>query len=1067
MTQKGIALVFPSNHPDEQQIVLNVLNELGMQMALPNDPSLQNGDLRVVIIDRPAALAAKICNNLRKQETFSKTTMLALLDRTDPEVTAQLSALSVDFSVKPVGAKALTRYLGKRVGESATAVTDRLVQPPPDDSVRGSATTVIESSGSAAAVQLATAQPAPQLEDMIPNCDHLLPRVTGPLTLVKGGIRCIACQKWQVRREDAFCARCGTAMTRLDVLADKMTFEPFGSHRVGQNFGIQNEGQNPLWMCFKVLANKELERRFCLHTNLATLDGGRGGFLQVIFDARDLDLTSQYEAALEIASNDTSRGNQRIRLIVERLAIPRVTLPPRFTYVLGVENKWEFTIANDGGGALIVTRVSLDGAELEQTAPVIVRGNQTTLARVRVPAMDWAAGLHTAELTCEFERSESKKLSVTIEAVRPARLTTQPAEIEFGVVSTRRERRLPLTLINSGGEELVIEAFESEAQWLECLAGVPVRIAPGGASIADVRVRSKDALTGDQSAQLAVRSNSYDTRLMNVICAANFVAPEDYEEYIGIDFGTTASCVAVLDKDGRPKVIALDADIPGGSPTVKIMPSVLYFHPDGQVSAGREAQEQAMIQPANAVTSIKRVLGSSQQHELAGRQYNATQLTARVIEELVRRTEDGLFELGEYKSPRRAIVTVPIEFYDNQRRALLEACKQTGLEMGTQSKHGVVIDEAQAAALYYLHRTGGAAREDGPELLLIFDFGGGTLDCALIELEINHELGKTRFKTLAGHGDPRLGGEDIDWAIARLLAKRAREEFPEFDANCVSEQDIITRKYRRPEIAEAAHLTRARFKRQAEAAKIALSEATAAEVAVSPLLRVDPSPLQPYLVNGSGTVRFETSFSRSDLEGVLEPFLLRASRVIETLCHRAGRAPSEVNTVLHVGRTSYLPLVSERINALLPGAEDRSELVEPKLCVALGAAFWGHIKDRPSADFEFEGVANRTVHDIGYLDLVNIKEVFRDVFPAQTEFPCEKTIELRRAGDWIDLRLAENRGKEESVADNPEIALIGRVRIDVRGIKAERVPVRFAIDENRVVEITANGQTQRIEFGEE
>src|SRR5260370_41488344 len=104
------------------------------------------------------------------------------------------------------------------------------------------------------------------------------------------------------------------------------------------------------------------------------------------------------------------------------------------------------------------------------------------------------------------------------------------------------------------------------------------------------------------------------------------------------------------------------------------------------------------------------------------------------------RTEKVLFELGEYKTPRRAIVTVPVEVFDNQRRALLEACKMVGLEMRASSKHGVVIDEAHAAALYYLSRKKVEdIAESGPERLLIFDFGGGTLDCALIEIDAAEE----------------------------------------------------------------------------------------------------------------------------------------------------------------------------------------------------------------------------------------------------------------------------------------------------------------------------------------
>jgi molecular chaperone DnaK (HSP70) len=444
-------------------------------------------------------------------------------------------------------------------------------------------------------------------------------------------------------------------------------------------------------------------------------------------------------------------------------------------------------------------------------------------------------------------------------------------------------------------------------------------------------------------------------------------------------------------------------------------------------------------------------------------------LTAKVIEQLLLRAEDGLFALGEYMTPRRAVVTVPVEFFDNQRRALLEACERAGLEMHTSSKHGMVIDEAHAAALYYLSRKAQVLTEGQPERLLVFDFGGGTLDCALIEIESVE--GRVRLKTLAPGGDPRLGGEDIDWALAGLLAGKAKAAYPDFDINCLGDEQKFRHHYHIPVLEEAAYRTRAKFKRQAEIAKISLAEAeaNAVEVSIQPLLRIGATPLEPFMMNGQGWVRFDVTVERDELEAVIEPFLQRASRVVETLCQRANLPLEEVHTILHVGRTSLLPVVREHINDLLPNAEDLSDLIEPKLCVALGAAFWGYIKDQPNANIEFVGGANRTIHDIGYIDTPVssglLRQVFVPVFPSQTEFPCEKVIEFAHTKDWVNLQLAENRGKNLIVEGNPEIKKIGKVRIDARGGSSDsHLAVRFAIDENRVLEITTHGQTQTIEM---
>jgi molecular chaperone DnaK len=462
-------------------------------------------------------------------------------------------------------------------------------------------------------------------------------------------------------------------------------------------------------------------------------------------------------------------------------------------------------------------------------------------------------------------------------------------------------------------------------------------------------------------------------------------------------------------------------------------------------------------------------LGRRYKETLAGREFDATELTSKVIEQLVLRTEDGLFQLGEYKTPRRAVVTVPVEFFDNQRRALLAACELAGLETHALSKHGIVIDEAHAAALYYLSKKVQLAVEGEPERLLIFDFGGGTLDCALIQIE--SVGGKILFKTLAPGGDPRLGGEDIDWALVGLMADKAKQVYPDFDINCLGDEQKFDHNYRVPSLAEAAYRTRARFKRQAEVAKISLASAQAIELSVQPLLRIGATPLEPFMMNSQGWARFDVTLTKEDLETVLEPFLRRAVSAVETICQRAKTFPEDIHTILHVGRTSLLPIVRERINSLLPNAEDRSNLIEPKLCVALGAAFWGYIKDQPNANIEFVGVANSTIHDIGYIDTPvssgSLRQVFVPVFPAQTEFPCEKVIEFPRTKDWLNLPLAENRGKNLIVEGTSEIKKIGKVRIDARGVTAPHLAVRFAIDENRVLEITANGLTQTIEMMDE
>jgi molecular chaperone DnaK len=1095
MNQGRRALVFASN-TGADPVLMDALQRYALTPLWPWELADQSIDVALIIIDRPQQNAVKICANVRTQERFSGVQVLLLLDSLEDEYKSQLSAFDADIIFKPIKGQALQRYLSSKLQAPAKANTNPLEDqqsvarspgveiglernneqiaagmesstvPYGEEKQKAVASSpapleanVMDSIG--VAVSKAKCESVPLLQDIIPTSNRLLRGTAGPLPNIKGGVLCSNCHAWACRREDAFCSRCGQPLATLASLTEAIRFEPLGDHRVGGLVEFKNAGQNPLRMSFKVLSSNQLENRFSLHTTTALLDGGSVEELLIAFDACGLDLTTSYRADLEITSSEKGRLTRRIELLVDRLAKPRVIAEKVCQFVIGIENEWEFELANDGGGTLSLLKVILDEIALDLFEPIVVKGGHTRPVRLPIPNLDLSTGKHPLRMRWEFEHYSAVVLEIIASVARPPRLTAQPSELDFGVVSTNRSRRYPLTIFNAGGEDLVVESLSPSVNWIECLVDLPLHIPPGAPRIFDLRVQGSSILAGDREGTITIHSNSYNNSAQPVPFRAAFVEPEPYEEYIGIDFGTTASCVAVLKKTDngfQPVVIGLDRVEANSSADPRIMPSVLYFHDDGQVSAGRDALNHSSIQPANAVTSIKRVLGIKHTQVFAGQEYNATQLASKIIDQLVVRTEDGLFQLGQYKTPRRAVVTVPVEFFDNQRRALLEACKLTGLEMESHTPKGIVIDEAHAAALYYLSKRAEAVENAGRERVMIFDFGGGTLDCALIEIETADE--KILLKTLALGGDPRLGGEDIDWALVGRLADIAKKDHPEFNLDCLGDESRLKYKFRVPALEQAALRTRAAFKRQAEIAKIALGVALSVELKIEPLLHLNASPLEPFIMNGLGQASLQTILSREDLEMVLAPLVGRAVGVVETVCQRAGVLPDSIDTILHVGRTSLIPMVRQQINSALFKAEDRSHLIEPKLCVALGAALWGYIKDKPSANIEFVGGSNRIIHDIGYLDFKGMKEVFVPVFPAQTEFPVGRVIEFSGEKKTLELRLAESHGKGANGSINYEI--IGTARIDTRAVSTPRVAIEFALDENRMVQIRFGGCVQQI-----
>ncbi len=998
---------------------------------------IEEVEAALAIIDRPAQSSLKICANLRKQDRFLKIPLLVLLEPSEGSARADFADFGADIMFKPAQALALERYFRRILPSSETEAT-----APPE-----------QKKSKSKGEKKSPPQPtAPMLPDITATPSHPLRAIEVETTPHKGGVVCLNCHAWECRREDAHCSRCGVALVALEILTPVLSFEPIGSRRVEQLIQFKNNGVNPALIEFRLKAAGTLENRFSLSVQNASLPAKSSGELVVTLDARELDLDSGYRADLEIVSNDALHPLRLVEMAVERLAVPKVVARKKYPFLIGSDNEWDFQLVNEGGGTLKLMRIALDQTELNH--PICsVRGGQSLDIRLPIPNLDIAAGTHKKKLLWEFEHYSAVALDLEIEALRPARLTPQPAEMDFKVISTRRAQRLALELNNAGGEELMISSVESSVEWARCLAETPLRIGSGSTRIVEVEVYGGGQAEGDQTGEIILRSNSYPNPAQSIPVRAKFVEPSPYEEYIGIDFGTTASCVAIFEK-GRPVVIELDH----ASDNPCIMPSVLYFNGDGSVVVGRAALQQAIIQPANAVASIKRALGAKQRRMIAGREHTPTELASKVISQLAARTEDGLFRRGYYKTPRKAIVTVPVEFSDSQRRALIEAYSLAGLEMEDSTHHAIVRDEAHAAALYYLIRRTEQTEEKPCERVMIFDFGGGTLDCVLIDIEA--EDGKIRFNTLALGGDPMLGGDDIDWAIVRLLSNKAKEEYKDFDSDCLGDERAFENRYRAPEILESAYRTRAAFKRQAEAAKIALITESSVDARIDQLLSKRPALLEPFLMDGSNRAQLQVSIDKAEFEEAIAPLVTRAVEVVKTVCHRAGAEPETINTILHVGRTSLVPAVRESVNEFLWDADDRSDIIPPKLCVAMGAAYWGYLKDQPSANIEFTGMSNRLIHDIGYLDVRGVRSQFINVFPARTQFPCEKIEMISRNKEWINIRLAENRGADP--ASNGNLEETGLARIDARSMAGDKIEVRFAINENRVLEITVNGRAQRI-----
>jgi molecular chaperone DnaK len=1137
MTQTRSAVVFTNSSTGPSPLLAESLRQAGIVPVLPHQlPGNSNG-ISMIIVERPLERAETICANLRKYQEYAQMPILVLADTADPARLPRFKELNAVVLPPPLTEAAVRKFLTNKLSElSAPENQDGAPPPQPDAGAPASAPPQPDApkraeSPSQKADPAAAKRPAPQpatagvgihtatptpkgapavtprpaagaeptprppaakevrkaarpekdREDEVPTSAHLLKGQPDTSALPSESVRCGHCPRWHVRREDAFCSRCGSPLIVLKTSPAALAFEPRGHHTVGRLVALKNAGQNPLRMAFRVVAAGELADRLSVSAPAWVLTGGASGDLLVTLDARGLDLSGSYEAALEVVTNEGPNARRHLPLSVERLPRPRVIKSGEYVYSLNElhqPNRWEFGLANDGGRTLRLQGVKMtlhggkgDSAlELLGASPVAVGGGQAARAGVRLPDLKLPAGSYGGRLTFLFDQADPVSLDLAFEAKKPRNLTVQPAEyIDFGVVSTRRPQTFTLQLLNTGGDDsLTVESVELKppCPWatFKNATPFPADIAPGGELPLEILLDGAGVAPDAYDGELVVRSNSYGNPAQSIPFGIEFKEPKVFDGYMGIDFGTTASCVAVLEKKHlRP--LAIDEYGVASEADGILMPSVLYFLPDGRVLAGREALGYAQLDPANAVNAIKRELGVRDKQQKAGHDYEPTELAALVIKELRERAEYALFKAEEYKTPRRAVLTVPVDFAEKQRRALLEASSRAGLDNYALDDHPTVLDEALAVALYYQRRRAETRPAAGDaERVLVFDFGGGTLDCGLIEIRYANQ--KTTFETLATYGDSHLGGEDIDWALVKLLAGMAAQEFPELDQRYLEKTRPARsgRLYRTNEARNAAAATRRAFKDSAERAKIALCTMEETKVAVGPLLHQKPEVGRPYVTRDGKEAVFEATLRQEEFERVLAPFLDRAIRVIEVLCSRARLEPKDVSTILHAGRSSLIPVVKRRVKEFLPSATDRTELIEPKVCVALGAACFGRIKTYPTESFEIIGGANRVTHDIGYIDLdrESGSEVFVPVITAQTPFPTEREVRMRCGGRVIDLQVAENRGMGNVVDDNPDIAYGDIVRVDARGSAEEDTPVLFRVNDDGLLEVLVNGEVQRI-----
>ena len=479
---------------------------------------------------------------------------------------------------------------------------------------------------------------------------------------------------------------------------------------------------------------------------------------------------------------------------------------------------------------------------------------------------------------------------------------------------------------------------------------------------------------------------------------------------IGIDLGTTNSCVAVM--EGNQPTVIINEE---GSRTT---PSVVAFTDGGERKVGNPAKRQAITNPKNTIFSIKRFMGETYDQvgneiarvpysvvrgdnntprvDINGRQYSPQEISAIILQKMKKTAEDYLRQ-----EVTEAVITVPAYFSDSQRQATKEAGKIAGLEVKR------IINEPTAAALAY-----GLDKKNKNMKVAVYDLGGGTFDISILE------LGDGVFEVKSTNGDTHLGGDDFDQAIIEWLAR----EFATENGGIDLKKDPMALQ---------------RLKEAAEKAKIELSSAASAEINLPYITAVDGMP--KHLVK---------TLSRAKFEALCDDLFQRSIEPCRKALQDAHLSASDIDEVLLVGGSTRIPKVQELVKGFFGKEPNKS--VNPDEVVAIGAAIQG-------------GVLAGDVKDVLLLDVTPLSlgietlgGVMTKLIEANTTIPVHKDQVFSTAADnqpSVEVRVLQ--GERPMAKDNKQIGVFHLDGIAPAPRGVPQIEVSFDIDTNGILSVSA------------